>query len=161
MIRESGVDSKTVSFILCTVLLFAADQVSKQLVVSRILPGHSVPFLGGYVSLAPIRNTGLVMGFLPNFSHFTILITVLVLIVFILSWLTKFRKRGNLGITFIIAGAAGNLWDRVLRGAVIDFIGIGVWPMFNLADVFIIVGAILTVCTLLFSQKNVRHNPVI
>ena len=161
MIRESGVDSKTVSFILCTVLLFAADQVSKQLVVSRILPGHSVPFLGGYVSLAPIRNTGLAMGFLPNFSHFTILITVLVLIVFILSWLTKFRKRGNLGITFIIAGAAGNLWDRVLRGAVVDFIDVTIWPIFNLADVLITVGVVLTVYSLIFSRKNVGHNRTI
>ena len=161
MIRKGGVDSKTVDFILCTVLLFAADQVSKQLVVSRILPGHSVPFLGGYVSLAPIRNTGLVMGFLPDFSHFTILITVLVLIVFILSWLTKFRKRGNLGITFIIAGAAGNLWDRVLRGAVVDFIDVTIWPIFNLADVLITVGVVLTVYSLIFSRKNVGHNRAI
>ncbi len=161
MIRKGGVDRNIVGFILCTVLLFAADQVSKQLVASRILPGHSVPLVSGYIYLTPIRNTGLVMGFLPDFSHFTTLMAVLVLIVFTLSWLTKFRKRGNFGIILIIAGAAGNLWDRVLRGAVVDFIDVTIWPIFNLADVLITVGVVLTVYSLILSRKNVGHNPVI
>jgi signal peptidase II len=55
-----------------------------------------------------------------------------------------------LGLTAALAGAAGNVADRLLRGVVVDFIAIGRWPVFNLADVAIVGGAALAGASLLW-----------
>jgi lipoprotein signal peptidase len=55
----------------------------------------------------------------------------------------------TVGIAAALAGASGNLGDRLVRGAVVDFIAIGRWPMFNLADVAILAGAALAGASLI------------
>ena len=53
------------------------------------------------------------------------------------------HQLARLGLGAAVGGAAGNLWDRVRRGAVIDFVDLGWWPVFNFADVAITAGAVL------------------
>jgi len=58
------------------------------------------------------------------------------------------RPLARLGLVVLLAGALGNLRDRVARGAVVDFIAIGWWPVFNLADVAIVAGTALAAVSL-------------
>lgn len=94
------------------------------------------------------------MGLLSYSSHLVIFFTIFVLIVFIFLWLMKLKKKGRLAIAFIIAGAGGNLLDRIFKGGVIDFIDLKIWPIFNLADIFITVGAILLFIDLITLRKK-------
>ena len=56
-------------------------------------------------------------------------------------------------LAFIVAGAAGNLYDRVFYGYVVDFLDFRVWPVFNVADTFICVGMFLIILSILKSRK--------
>ena len=70
----------------------------------------------------------------------------------------------GIALSLILGGAAGNLWDRAVSGRVVDFllvyIGRYQWPVFNLADSSIVVGAALLVIEILFSKsQDLRHEP--
>jgi len=136
------------------IFLLMVDQIVKQLVTSYILPGSSLPVVGEFIHLTPVKNQGLLMGLFSFPSYLTIFLTVFVIILFLVVLLLNLRKRGNLGMVFIISGAAGNLLDRMLRGGVIDFIDIKFWPIFNLADIFITAGIVLLCLSLIFPRKK-------
>jgi len=146
--------TKNVISVLFILLLFIADQVAKELITFYILPGSSIPIIGKFIYLTPVKNEGLVMGFFPDSFDFPIFLTIFLTMVFIFFWLLKFRKRASFGITFIIAGTAGNLWDRVFRGGVIDFVDVKFWPIFNLADIFIVTGTVLLCLSLILPRKK-------
>lgn len=59
------------------------------------------------------------------------------------AWAGKMAGLMRLGLPLVAGGAAGNLADRLLRGAVVDFIDFHVWPVFNVADIAIVCGAVL------------------
>ena len=136
------------------IFLLMVDQIVKQLVTSYILPGSSLPVVGEFIYLTPVKNQGLLMGLFSFPSYLTIFLTVFVIILFLVVLLLNLRKRSNLGMVFIISGAAGNLLDRMLRGGVIDFIDIKFWPIFNLADIFITAGIVLLCLSLIFPRKK-------
>ena len=136
------------------IFLLMVDQIVKQLVTSYILPGSSLPVVGEFIHLTPVKNQGLLMGLFSFPSYLTIFLTVFVIILFLVVLLLNLRKRSNLGMVFIISGAAGNLLDRMLRGGVIDFIDIKFWPIFNLADIFITAGIVLLCLSLIFPRKK-------
>lgn len=151
---ETIANRRFLFFVLFIFFLFIFDQLSKQLVISHIPPGNSTPLAGKFIYLTPIKNKGLIMGLLSYSSHLVIFFTIFVLIVFIFLWLMKLKKKGRLAIAFIIAGAGGNLLDRIFKGGVIDFIDLKIWPIFNLADIFITVGAILLFIDLITLRKK-------
>ena len=106
----------------------------------------------GEVGFVGILNTGAAFGFLAGNNLLFIIITLILLIV--LSYLFFKLKESRLGLLFVIAGAFGNLIDRIFFKGVIDFIHLGFWPTFNLADVFIVVGVIFLLWKS-FRQKSI------
>jgi len=148
------VNTRNLIFALFISLLLIIDQVVKQLVISHILLGSSLPVVGEFIYLTPVKNQGLFMGLFSLPSHLTIFLTVFVIILLLIVLLLNLRKRGNLGMAFIIGGIAGNLWDRMFRGGIIDFINMKFWPIFNLADIFITAGVVLLCLSLLFPEKR-------
>ena len=152
------VTKRNIFFVLFVFLLLIADQLSKSLVIFWIPFGSSVPLIGNFIHLTPVKNKGLIMGLLSYPSYLAIFVAIFVaifaLIVFIFLWLMKLKKKGSLGIAFIIAGTGGNLLDRIFKGGVIDFIDVKFWSIFNLADIFITVGAVLLCIRLIFSRKK-------
>ena len=89
---------------------------------------------------------------------------VAMLVVSFLLWKQRYAVTlTGIALSLILGGAVGNLWDRIARGRVIDFLLVYVkqyqWPVFNLADSAIVVGACLLVLEILFSRpKSSRHS---
>ena len=129
---------------------FAADQASKYVVRESLRLHESWPATG-FFRFTRGENTGTAFGLFPDQ---TLLLTVasVAAIGFIIyfhrthggrDWLSK------LTIGLLLGGAFGNLLDRVVAGAVTDFIDVGPWPIFNIADSSIVIGIALLVARLL------------
>ena len=128
-------------------VIFALDQSSKYLVLQHIPLGESwsfLPPLAKIFQLTHITNSGAAFGSFPGLGEIFKFVAVGVVIAIFLFYYhlpTEFiGVRVSLGL--IVGGAMGNLLDRLSHtgGAVIDFIDIGFWPIFNVADLSIVVG---------------------
>ena len=141
-------------FYVLSVGIFLLDQVSKHFIRSSIALGGSWPE-EGFVRLVHGLNTGSAFGLFTGFTNFLIVASLvgicLVLYLF-------YRQSNNIiwmriSIGMIVGGAIGNLFDRVKDGAVVDFISVGWWPAFNMADSAICIGMALLVAMMLFGEK--------
>lgn len=126
----------------------AVDQVAKVLVQNAVPGGASFPVLGGVFHITHVQNPG------SAFNVFaTGTVPIIVTTLLIASWAALARSRRHLslgtafqtGTALVLGGAIGNLVDRVRVGHVIDFIDLRFWPVFNLADAAITVGALVLV----------------
>lgn len=90
-----------------------------------------------------VVNSGAIFGIFKGLNLLFIILG-LVVFAFILYCLRR-EKRMGLELIILLAGIAGNLIDRIIYGGVIDFIDIGFWPVFNLADVYLVVGVALLI----------------
>ena len=146
------------------ILLVILDQAVKYLVKTNIPLGGSVPFLPGILGLTHIHNEGAAFSMLTGARWFFVVLTV-VFLVFGLWVLWKKKLRHPLGIwswVLVLAGAAGNLIDRCLYGYVVDMFDLQFisYPIFNLADCFVVVGVILgAVYYLWFYDKYDKKEP--
>ena len=127
------------------------DQVTKLLVVARIEGQEPVSLLGGQLLLRVTRNPGAAFSFATGATPVFTVVAILVIAV-ILRTARRLRSPGwALALGLLLAGATGNLVDRIFRspgpgrGAVVDFLDFQVWPSFNVADSAIVVGGLLAV----------------
>lgn len=120
-----------------------------------------------FLGIEYTTNTGVAFGILKNSPFLNTLLIVLILIMFIfLLWEITFdsskktiladNRAALIGLILILSGGIGNLIDRVLYGYVIDFVRIGGWPNFNLADSYITTGAILVMISLFLKDYHVE-----
>ncbi len=90
-------------------------------------------------------NSGAFFGFFKNSKSLIIILSMIILILIIVCLIkTNYNK---LSLILIFSGIFGNLIDRIFYGGAIDFIDIKIWPIFNLADSFIVMGVILLIIT--------------
>lgn len=92
-----------------------------------------------------IVNTGAAFGILKGYTTLLIIISFVVLIICLYYYIKSKDKNIRLGLSFLISGIIGNLIDRLFLGYVRDFISISIIPVFNLADVFNIIGVIIII----------------
>ena len=136
------------------IVVFILDQISKE-VIRRHLPLYGSWPEDGFLRIVHGLNTGSAFGL---FSGFTNLLTI-ASIVGIGVVLYYFQKQEisviwyRLSIGLIVGGALGNLMDRLKDGAVVDFISVGWWPAFNVADSSISVGMVLLIFILLLGER--------
>lgn len=127
------------------------DQGTKALVVASLSGRPSVPILPGIFHLTYLRNPGVAFGLFSGYSLPIALVTTAVVVGLLFSSLR--RENGNrfirVALGLIFGGAIGNLIDRIRVGGVIDFLDFRVWPVFNVADTCITLGAILMAFCLL------------
>lgn len=130
------------------------DQIIKLLVVRFLEPVGSFTIMNGVLSLTYLENTGAAFGLWNN--RWMLIGVNILIIVTILKLLTskkyEFTKTMKLAYALILAGGIANLIDRVLRGFVIDYIDISelfYYPVFNFADICIILGIITIMITVL------------
>jgi len=120
------------------------------LVSAAIPPGGSVPVIPRVFSLTHVQNTGVAFGLLAGASPVITALAALTLV--LLLFYNKGRqirtRAAGLGIAAMAGGAAGNLIDRVRLGHVVDYLDVHIWPVFNLADVAIVLGAAILIVAL-------------
>ncbi len=133
------------------VVVFAADLVSKTIVVATLSQRDPITLLGGLLTLRELRNSGAAFSI---GTSVTVVFTLIALGVIVAILRTARRLRSipwavTLGL--LLGGAAGNLGDRLfrspgfLRGHVVDWIELPHWPVFNVADSCIVCGGVLAV----------------
>jgi signal peptidase II len=154
-------------------LVFLADVITKVIAVSALENREPVKLLGGTVYLVLVRNAGAAFSMATGMTWILSLIAVGVVAAIL--WVApRLRSAGwALGLGLVLAGALGNLSDRifrtpgVLQGRVIDFVSLfapdgSVWPVFNVADSAICVGGVLIVLWSVLGREydgRTRHNP--
>lgn len=140
---------KITGLFLCGFFLFCLIRLSQYLLIIKI-PASGIFYLPNFFSLQPYYNTGLALG-LPLNNNLLIEIIILI-IVFLIVYLQKLIEKNDyaksLYLILILSGAFSNLIERIRFGYVFDFFQLWLFPIFNLADVFITLGAVLLIINL-------------
>lgn len=124
-------------------LVVIVDQAAKALVEARLVPGQEVDVIGP-VDLTLSHNSGIAFGLAGGGGALLALVSVAALVVLGLVFFRDPTRSGMwVAVGLLAGGALGNLVDRVRADAVTDYIAIGSWPNFNLADVAVTAGVIL------------------
>lgn len=129
----------TTQFLLLVLSGVILDQITKWIVVRNFAPGESIDL--AVVALHYVQNTGASFSLLPNAIVFLTVFSSLVIAIIFFSY-KKIDTRYRLFFAFVLAGAIGNFIDRFRLGYVVDFIDFKIWPVFNVADIFVSLGAI-------------------
>ena len=144
--------------------LFGADRWSKVAIVQSMELYQSRTVIAGFFNLVHARNTGIAFSLFADSGAFVGewllpgLTGAAIVFVFVLFWRYDGSLRGHVALTLILAGAAGNLYDRLLYGYVTDFLDVYVsgyhWPAFNVADSCITIGALLLLLDSALAPKD-------
>ncbi len=148
-------------------LIVVLDRSSKWIVAKDIALYQSIQLIPRVFYLTHVENRGAAFGLFaesPSEWKITLLIlfsvTALVVVSTLLWRSSHTMTVTGVGLSLILGGAIGNLWDRLLNGRVVDFllvyIGSYQWPAFNVADSAIVVGAALLAYEILFDRTAVR-----
>ena len=130
--------------ILCGAVV-AADQAVKAIVEDRLFPGEDVDVLGP-LGLTLSHNRGVAFGLAGGAGLGLVLVTVVALAVIAYVFSRDPERPGMWVAAGLLAGGAlGNLIDRLVAGEVTDYIAVGSWPPFNVADIAITAGVLLMV----------------
>jgi signal peptidase II len=143
-------------YLILVILLLLTDRVSKSAIVSRFELGQPVPIIDGTFNITYVQNTGVAFGILSSFSSpakviFLCLVAGIAAVV-VIAYSLRNESRNRLlqgALALVLAGALGNLYDRIQYGYVIDFLEFHArgyfWPSFNVADTSISIGVMLLV----------------
>jgi len=141
-------------FYTIVIAVFGLDQISKE-VIRRQLPLYGSWPEEGFLRIVHGLNTGSAFGLFSGFTSLLIIASIVgigvVLYYFQQQQITVIWYRLSIGL--VVGGALGNLADRLKDGAVVDFISVGWWPAFNVADSSISVGMVLLIITLLLGER--------
>ena len=139
-----------------SVFLLLLDRALKALVFRRWAEGESHPVFPGVFHLTRVNNDGAAFGILKGSTPF--LAAVSAACALALSWILFARPPASspktAALALLLAGALGNLYDRLRYGYVLDFIDLRVWPVFNVADACITTGAVLLVLSALIGRQR-------
>jgi signal peptidase II len=157
--------------LLIAVMVVLLDRVTKLAVARNISLHDSVQIIPDFFRLTHVENRGAAFGlFADSPSEWKIWMLVLFSVVALIVVSTLLWRNSHsmtttgVGLSLILGGAIGNLWDRLISGRVVDFllfyIGQYQWPAFNVADSAIVVGAGLLVIEILFAKAPAEKTAV-
>ena len=141
-------------------IIFFLDLITKNYAINNLILNHSVS-INNYLNFTLAFNYGAAFSFLSDaggWQRWFFIIFSLIVIFVIVMLLIKDKNAEYIAYSFILAGALGNLYDRIFFGYVIDFIEIHYnnfyWPLFNIADIAISTGVIMLLYSILFNNKK-------
>ena len=138
-------------------LIFFIDQVTKLLVRTR------TPFTdNGILDVTLTTNTGSLFGLFTTFGNSNlvfILLSIIAIPLLVLAFRDEQNPRLHLPLGLVIGGILGNFLDRVYFGAVIDWLRVPHWPVFNLADTALVIGVVLLLYHTLRDELRKNNAP--
>ena len=139
-----GLKGRSMLLPLIASCVVAGDQAVKYLVRTRLPLGEPVPFIGDFMWLTRVENTGGAFSILAGQRWLFMLAPSLVVIAILAIWaLVRLEPVQAVALGLLGGGAAGNLFDRVAYGRVTDFLDVRWWPVFNVADIAVVSGVCL------------------
>jgi signal peptidase II len=150
--------------------IVVVDRMAKWLVAAQIALHDSIVVIPGFFSLTHVQNRGAAFGLFDSAAGswkiaVLVMFSVLALVV-VTALLWKNRQpfsAAGIGLSLILGGAVGNLWDRLIEHHVVDFLyfylGKYHWPAFNVADSAIVAGALLLASEILFAREPHVESP--
>ena len=142
-----------------SVFVVFIDMLVKLIVKNNLLLGHRNVIVKGFLYLTYVKNTGAAFSILENNTLFIIIVTFLI-VIGLIYYIMKHSldKYEIVGYGIILGGALGNLIDRILYGYVIDYIDVIIfgydYPVFNIADIGIVIGVIVLFIGMFRGDKN-------
>jgi signal peptidase II len=165
MKRRTSMKNKNYIYTLASAFMLL-DQIIKLIVINNMEISQEIKIISKFFSLFYLKNTGAAFSIFGNKTLFLIIISIVCLIV-LKNYIKKLKRVTNLTIIslgILIGGIIGNLFDRVLRQAVIDYLSFNFFgysfPVFNLADIGITIGALLLIIDLLIEEKEKKISKV-
>lgn len=136
-------------------LVVIVDRMAKYLLLKKFSEGESAAIVPGIFHITMVLNSGAAFGLFKGGSPFFMISAALV-VVLILFYLWRGGCKDSLilsALGLILGGAVGNLIDRMAFGYVIDFLDFRVWPVFNIADASITIGASILALKLVLNKR--------
>ena len=146
---------RKIAIMIITVVLVIIDQLSKLLVVSNLSVGESLNIIPKFFSITSVENAGAAWGV---FSDSTLALGVLSVVfsLFFIKFIIEQKEISKFNVinySLVLSGILGNMIDRFVRNYVVDFIDFKIFsydfPVFNIADTFIVVGILLIIVDML------------
>ncbi len=163
---------KSLLYPLFILLTSAIDILTKFLILDKLQPEVPVNIIGNLLKFHLVFNKGLVFGMSIGSTPPIVIVLVKTLVIAVVIYIylkipQNFIKKGHtfaqIALLFIVSGFIGNAFDRLYHGAVVDFIDIGIgnvrWYIFNLADVYVVTGALMVLLAfLLYGNEKQKNN---
>ncbi|MBN2056662.1 signal peptidase II [bacterium] len=141
------------------------DQITKLMILGRVSVGSRITVIPGCLDITHVKNPGAAFGFMSRLEfpgkRFLLVVLTLGAVLFMLYYLYQSNTRNKMmaaGLTLVVAGALGNLIDRIFRDGVVDFILVYIqhleWPSFNIADSAISAGILLLLLDVLLHRDR-------
>ncbi|MFC1900520.1 signal peptidase II [Chloroflexota bacterium] len=148
-----------ISFFIIALLIAAADQLTKNWI--RSYTGEFPAFEIGFIRIIHVQNTGAAFGifqdqnFILTIVDFIGIALILAFVFLIVRWYPALSSHFSvISLSLVLGGAIGNLIDRLNLGHVTDFIDVGFWPTFNVADSATVIGTILFALSLFIMTRK-------
>ncbi len=141
--------------IVLVTILVILDQLSK-ILITKFVDGQ---VLYGNVGFQIANNTGLAWGFNDGSNTkniFLMIFVIFIVIRFIKNQIELIDTKTAVALSMVLGGGIGNLLDRIFRGAVLDFIKVFSFPLFNMADCLVVIGTILLIIFLVIFTRKIE-----
>jgi len=152
------------NLLLILVVLIFFDYVSKLWAIKNLFVKYKSIELTSFLSMTPVWNSGISFGFFQDsgeMGRYGFTIFAFIVSVWLIFSSFKMPRYSSLGFILIASGAIGNAIDRIIYGAVVDFIDFHIedlhWPAFNLADTIIFIGALLFLYNQFFTVERIFY----
>lgn len=145
--------NKKIKIIIIGIVLLTIDQVTKSLIIDK-----SYTIIPNILNFTYTQNNGIAFGMGMN-RNIVIIISIILLLAFLVLLVKNINKISigkTISLLLIIVGGISNIIDRIFRNYVIDFIDVNIFsfPKFNLADIYIVLGVIIFLITIIKQENN-------